>query len=211
MEKPSVVQGAATGAQLAGMKPNDRVAVQAATQPVGLFGRYATALYELADDRHSLDETADQAASLGRLIDESPPLRAMLASPTADIAQAQAALAVILAQQGFGETIRNFVGVIAANRRLGALRPILAAFASLVASRRGVTIAEVASAHPLTDLQRTQLRGRLTEAGYGRVDIHERVDQALLGGLVVRVGARLYDTSVRSRLARLHHAMKGAA
>ena len=71
-------------------------------------------------------------------------------------------------------------------------------------------VAEVASAHRLSDRQRAQLLARLTEAGYGRVDIQERVEADLLGGLVVRVGARLYDASLRSRLARLHHAMKGA-
>ena len=202
METPSVVQAAATGAT-----PPPPIA----SQPGGLFGRYATALYELADEQRGLDEVVDQAASLGRLIDESPELRALLATPTLDVAQSRAAMLAVLDAQGFGVTMRHFVGVIAGNRRLPALRSILAAFASLVAARRGITVAEVSSAHPLTDLQRTQLRGRLTEAGYGRVDIHERVDGDLLGGLVVRIGARLYDTSVRSRLARLHHAMKGAA
>ena len=202
METPSVVQGAMTG----GAPPTP-----AAIQPAGLFGRYATALYELADDHRSLDDIVDQAASLGRLIDESQPLRALLADPTLDVAQSRDAVLAVLDGQGFGVTIRHFAGVIANNRRLPVLREILAAFAALVAVRRGITVAEVSSAHPLTDLQRTQLRGRLAEAGYGRVEIRERVDQALLGGLVVRVGARLYDTSVRSRLARLHHAMKGAA
>ena len=202
METPRVVPGAPTG----GTPPTPT-----ATPASGLFGRYATALYELADDQRSLDAVVDQAASLARLIDESRPLRAVLADPALDIAQSRAAVLAVLEAQGFGLTIRHFAGVIANNRRLAVLREILAAFASLVAARRGITVAEVASAHALTDLQRTQLRGRLTEAGYGRVDIHERVDEALLGGLVVRIGARLYDTSVRSRLARLHHAMKGAA
>jgi F-type H+-transporting ATPase subunit delta len=177
----------------------------------GVAGRYATALYELADDRHALDEAVDQADSLGRLIDASPPLRALLSNPVLDIAQSRKAVLALLQAQGFGQLISHFVGVIANNRRLPDLRAILAGFAALVASRRGIVIAEVASAHPLTDLQRTQLLARLTEAGYGRVNIQERVDAALLGGLVVRVGARLYDASLKSRLARLHYAMKGAA
>ncbi len=182
-----------------------------ATRTGGLSGRYALALYELADERRNLDEVVDQAASLGRLIDQSPPLRVMLSDPTLDVAQSRRAVLAVLDGQGFDATLRHFVGVIASNRRLAGLRGILAAFGALVAARRGITVAEVASAHALTDLQRTQLRARLTEAGYGRVDIHESVDAALLGGLVVRVGARLYDASLRSRLARLHHAMKGAA
>jgi F-type H+-transporting ATPase subunit delta len=177
----------------------------------GLSGRYATALYELADDRRALDEVVEQAEALGRLIDESAPLRALLGDRAVDIVQARSAVLAVLESQGFGEIIRNFVGVVTNNRRLSSLRDILSAFAALVARRRGVVVAEVSSAHPLTDLQRTQLRARLLEAGYSKVNIQERVDGTLLGGLVVRVGARLYDASVRSRLARLHHAMKGAA
>ena len=92
-----------------------------------------------------------------------------------------------------------------------ALRSIIAAFSGLVADKRGVVVAEVETAHPLTDLQEQQLRARLIEAGYGRVNIVKRVDPSLLGGLVVKVGARLYDTSLKSRLQRLQYAMKGAA
>jgi len=103
------------------------------------------------------------------------------------------------------------VGVVAANRRLKALREIVSAFAALVALRRGVITAHVASAHPLNDVQRQSLRARLIEAGFGNVDIHERVEPDLLGGLVVRIGARLFDASLKSRLQRLQYAMRGAA
>jgi len=202
METPSVVQGAETGGT---------DSAPSGIQSGRLPGRYATALYELADEQRNLDEVVEQATALRRLIDESQPLRALLSDPTLDVAQSRDAMLAVLDSQGFGATIRHFVGVIANNRRLSGLHSILLAFAALVATRRGITIAEVASAHKLTNLQRTQLRARLTEAGFGRVDIHERVDAALLGGLVVRVGARLYDSSLKSRLARLHHAMKGAA
>ena len=103
------------------------------------------------------------------------------------------------------------VGVVAANRRLRNLREIVRAFAALVAQRRGIITAHVASAHPLNDVQRQQLRARLIEAGYGNVNILESVEPDILGGLVVRIGARLYDTSLKSRLQRLQYAMKGAA
>lgn len=176
-----------------------------------LAGRYAAALYEVADEARALDEVVDQAEALGRLIDQSTPLRALLSNPLLDVAQARKAMLAVLDAQGFGDTIRRFVGTVANNRRLSDLRPILSGFAALVAGRRGIVVAEVASAHALSDLQRTQLLARLTEAGYGRVNIQERVEAGLLGGLVVRVGARLYDASLRSRLARLHYAMKGAA
>ncbi|MCQ8277454.1 ATP synthase F1 subunit delta [Acetobacteraceae bacterium KSS8] len=172
--------------------------------------RYATALYELADERRALDEAVEQTDALARLIDESAPLRAVLSNPVLDN-QAAKAVDAVLAGQGFGELLRRFAAVVVANRRQSHLREILRAFAAMVAERRGIVVASVASAHPLSDLQRTQLQARLAEAGYGRVNIQERVDPALLGGLVVRVGARLYDASLKSRLARLQYAMKGAA
>ena len=177
----------------------------------GLVDRYAAALYAHADDLNALDAVVAEMDALGRLIDASRDLRRLLESPLIDVASATKAALTVLEGQGFGKPVRDFVGVIAANRRLRALREIVNAFASLVAERRGITTAHVASAHPLNDVQRTQLRARLIEAGYGNVNILEQVEPDLLGGLVVRIGARLYDTSLKSRLQRLQYAMKGAA
>ena len=176
-----------------------------------LAGRYAAALYAQADDTRALDATVDEMQALGRLIDQSPELRRLLDSPLIDVTQARTAAVAVLQEQGFSELIQHFVGVVANNRRLGALREIVASFAALVASKRGVVVAKVVSAHPLSDVQREQLRARMIEAGYGTVNIEDSVDPSLLGGLVVRVGARLYDTSLKSRLQRLQYAMKGAA
>ncbi len=181
------------------------------SQSGGLPGRYAAALYDLASERRELDTVVDQMGALGRLIDESAPLRRLLSSPLVAVVQARTAVQAVLTGQGFGKTVTDFVGVIANNRRLPALKAISTAFATLVADKRGVVTATVASAHKLSDVQREQLRARLIEAGYGNVNIQESVDPALLGGLVVRVGARLYDTSLKSRLQRLQYAMKGAA
>jgi F-type H+-transporting ATPase subunit delta len=177
----------------------------------GLAGRYAAALYAHADDQHALDRTVDEMDALGRLIAASPDLRRLIGSPLIDIAQARRAAFAVLSEQGFGKIVTDFVGVITNNRRLAALPQIVQAFATLVAQKRGVVTAQVASAHPLNDVQRQQLRARLIEAGYGNVNIQEQVDKGLLGGLVVKIGARLYDTSLKSRLQRLQHAMKGAA
>jgi F-type H+-transporting ATPase subunit delta len=177
----------------------------------GVADRYAAALYAHADENHQLDTTVSQMETLGRLIDASADFRRLLESPLIDVKTATAAAQAVLTQEGFGEEIRKFVGVIAVNRRLRALRDIVGAFAALVAERRGIVTAHVVSAHPLNDVQRQQLRARLIEAGYGNVNINERVEADLLGGLVVRIGARLYDTSLKSRLQRLQYAMKGAA
>ena len=177
----------------------------------GLADRYATALYNLADEQGELDLVVDQMNALGRLIDESADLQRLLESPLIDIQASQQAVRAVLAQQGFGKTVQDFVGVVATNRRLSKLRAIVTDFLSLVAEKRGVVVAQVESAHALTEVQEQQLRARLIEAGYGNVDIVKKVDPGLLGGLVVRVGARLYDSSLKSRLQRLQYAMKGAA
>lgn len=177
----------------------------------GLADRYAAALYAYAEDAHALDEVVTQMDALGRLIDASADFRRLLESPLIEVNHATKAAVAVLQQEGFGKPVQDFVGVVAANRRLRNLREIVSAFASLVAERRGIVTAYVASAHPLSDVQRQQLRARLIEAGYGNVNIQESVQPDLLGGLVVRVGARLYDTSLKSRLQRLQFAMKGAA
>jgi F-type H+-transporting ATPase subunit delta len=177
----------------------------------GLPGRYAAALYALADEQHALDTVVAEMDALGRLIDQSADLRRLLGSPLVDTATAQKAMRAVLVDQGFGKTVQDFVGVVVTNRRMSVLRGIVATFAALVAEKRGVVVAQVDSAHPLTEVQEQQLRARLIEAGYSNVEILKRVDPTLLGGLVVRIGARLYDTSLKSQLQRLQYAMKGAA
>ena len=177
----------------------------------GLAGRYAAALYAYASDARALDEVVEQMQALGRMIDESADFRRLLESPLIDVNQARAAALAVLSGEGFGKTVQDFVGVAANNRRLRNLREIVAAFLSLVAERRGVITAVVASAHPLSDVQEQQLRARLIEAGYGNVQISKELDPGLLGGLVVKIGSRLYDTSLKSRLQRLQYALKGAA
>jgi F-type H+-transporting ATPase subunit delta len=85
------------------------------------------------------------------------------------------------------------------------------AFGALIADRRGQQMAEVTTAHALTDTQRAQIAARLTEAGYSNVRLSETIDKSILGGLIVRIGSRLYDNSIKSKLQRLQYVMKGAA
>ena len=177
----------------------------------GLPDRYAAALYAHAADLNQLDAVVEQMEALGRLINDSSDLKRLVRSPLIDVNSAGRAIRAALEAQGFGKTVLDFVSVVAANRRLSALQGIIAAFAALVAAKRGVVVAQVETAHPLTDVQEQQLRARLIEAGYGNVNIVKKVDPSLLGGLVVRIGARLFDSSLKSRLQRLQYAMKGAA
>jgi F-type H+-transporting ATPase subunit delta len=177
----------------------------------GLVERYAAALYSHAEDQHALDQTVEQMEALGRLIDSSADLRRVLDSPLIDVHAAQRGVRAVLAAEGLGRIVQDFASVVVTNRRQRQMRAIVRAFAALVADKRGIQVAHVATAHPLTDVQVQQMRARLIEAGFGNVDIHAHVDPALLGGLVVRIGARLYDSSLKSRLQRLQYAMKGAA
>ena len=176
----------------------------------GLADRYAAALYSYADDTGQLDLVVSEMEQLGHLIAESADFRRLIDLPLIDIVQARKAALAVLSQEGFSKSLQDFVGVIANNRRLRNLPQIVAAFAGLVAEKRGVVTATIPT-HRLNDVQRQQLRARLIEAGFGNVNIVEQVEPDLLGGLVVRVGARLYDTSLKSRLQRLQNAMRGAA
>jgi len=117
----------------------------------------------------------------------------------------------VLDRAGVGGEVRNLVGVLIANRRLAQLPQVARAFGDQLAVRRGQQAATVISAHPLSDTQRTQLAARLTEAGYSGVKLSEQVDPSILGGLIVRIGSRLYDNSIKSKLQRLQYVMKGAA
>ncbi len=177
----------------------------------GLAGRYARALYALADEQKQLDQTVFEMSNLGQLINESVDFQRLLGSPLYDVKVARLTAFAVLDSYSFGKIVHDFVGVIANNRRLRALPEIVVAFAALVAAKRGQITAIVTTAHGMTDVQREQLRARLIEAGYGNVNLNELRDPSLLGGMVLRIGARLYDTSLKSRLQRLQFALKGAA
>jgi F-type H+-transporting ATPase subunit delta len=181
------------------------------TGETGLSARYSAALYALAFDQNILNEVIDQMASLGQLIRENADLRRLLGNPLTDAARVAPVLTKALSEQGFLPIIRNFVNVVITNRRLRDLPGLIDGFAAYVAAKRGEIVADVTSAHALTDLQRTQLRARLTEAGFSGVKLIEHTDAGLLGGIVLKIGAKLYDTSLKSRLNRLNYSLKGAA
>jgi len=176
-----------------------------------LKGRYATALYEFAEEQHALNEVIAEAEGLLKIISENETLRNVLNNPSLDTVQSKAIMAELMNHCGFSQILQNFVGVVANNRRLADLKSFLMAFFALVNLRRGITAAEVITASPLTDMQRAQLKDRFSQAGYNKVDIQERIDSKILGGIIVRIGSKLYDASLQSRLNRLYNVMKGAA
>jgi F-type H+-transporting ATPase subunit delta len=182
----------------------------------GVAERYALALLALADDKRqadpgALDRIAADLEALFALYRDDAAFRAFVGDPRLSAADQKRALFALLEKAGAGVEIRNFVGVLIANRRLSALPAIAAAFAAKLAERRGQQVAHVTTAFPLSDTQRAQIAARLTEAGFSGVKLSETVDRAILGGLIVRIGSRLYDNSIKSKLQRLQYAMKGAA
>lgn len=187
-----------------------------APNPTGLSERYALALFGIVDDlRRTEPGAADRiAADLERLFAlwrEDAGFRAFVADPRYDGAEQKRAAFAVLERAGVGIEVRNLIGVMIINRRLSKLPEVAASFGALLAARRGQQIADVSTAHPLSDTQRAQITARLTEAGYSGVQLRESVDATLLGGLVIRIGSRLYDNSLKSKLQRLQYAMKGAA
>ena len=187
-----------------------------APNPVGFAARYAIALLGIADDLRatelgSADRIAADLMKLQGLIGADASFRAFLADPRLDAVKQRNGAFAVIERLGVGTEVRNLVGVLIMNRRLASLADVAAAYGAQLAARRGQQMALVTTAHPLSDTQRAQLAARLTEAGYSGVQIAEAVDPSLLGGLVVRVGARLYDNSLKSKLQRLQYAMKGAA
>ncbi len=174
-----------------------------------LGGRYATALFELARDGKALDSVEASLASIRRALADSPEFKALTASPLVGRADAKRAVAGLTGALQLDPTTANFLGVLADNRRLGDLPAILRAFRILLANHRGETTAEVTSAHPLDTGQQDALKQQLKTRLGRDVSIDLSVDPALLGGLVVRIGSQMIDSSIRTRLNSLAHAMKG--
>lgn len=177
----------------------------------GLAGRYASALFSLARDQDALDAIAGDLSAFKDLIRESPELRRLIESPVLSRTQQRAGITAVAEQGEAHELTRKFVGLLAEKRRLFALPDMIGAYAEMLAAHRGEIQAEVISAVPLTDEQQATVERQLTESAGQKVQIRTEVDPALLGGLIVRVGSRMIDASLRTKLHQLELAMKGAA
>jgi F-type H+-transporting ATPase subunit delta len=175
----------------------------------GIAGRYATALFDLAKESGQIDAIGADLQTVQAAIDQSEDLRRLIASPLFDRDQQGRAMAAVLVSLGVGQTVRNLVGLVARNRRLFALGAIIRIFGDLVAKHRGETTARVVAAQPLSPAQSDALAQALARAVGRNVRVETRVDPSLLGGLVVRVGSRQVDSSLKTKLASLSVAMKG--
>lgn len=174
-----------------------------------LAGRYALALFELARDSGQIDSVGQSLASLKAALAEVEDFRALVSSPLVGREAAEKAVAGIAASLKLDPLATKFLGVLAQNRRLSQLPGMIRAYESLVSAHKGETRAEVTSAFPLSDEQRGALAGQL-KARMGRdVILDTRVDPAIMGGLVVKIGSQMIDSSIRTRLNTLAQAMKG--
>lgn len=174
-----------------------------------LGGRYALALFDLAREARSIDRVEASLATVRDALVQSDDLRSLTTSPLVARGAAVRAVVGVADQLGLDPTTRSFLGVLAENSRLSQLPQITRAFRTLAARHRGEISAEVTSAHPLADDQVAELKQQLRQRVGRDVSVDLSVDPALLGGLVVRIGSQMIDSSIRTRLNSLAHAMKG--
>jgi len=174
-----------------------------------LQGRYASALFDLASENGVVTAVEGDLEKIDAAIRESDEFAALIRNPQISRDAAGSAMDAVAGVLGLTALTKNFMGVLSANRRLAVLPAIIRAFASIAAAQRGEATAEVASAHALTDDQIESLRQKLELREGRKVKIKTSVDADLLGGLVVTIGSKRIDSSIRTRLNSLAHAMKG--
>jgi F-type H+-transporting ATPase subunit delta len=160
-------------------------------------GRYANALFELASEGDALARTEQDMEALGQALEASDDLRTLLASPIS-VAEAM----------GLSPLVRNVVGLMASKRRLFVLDDVIGIFARLMAEHRGEVTADVTAARVLGEAQQAALAATLKAAIGREVKLNLTVDESIIGGLVVKVGSKMIDTSIRSKLASLQNAMR---
>ena len=174
----------------------------------GVAGRYATALFELALEEQALDTVANDLNRFNQALDAFEDLTRLVKSPVFTAEEQGRALAAILDKIEIEGLTKNFLLLVAKNRRLFATPDMISAFRAMLARHRGEAGASVVAASKLTEAQVAALKQALKAALGKDVMLEERVDPALLGGLVVRVGSRMVDSSLRTRLNTLKVAMK---
>ena len=174
-----------------------------------LQGRYASALFNLASENGVVSAVEADLDKLGEALKGSADLSALIRNPRVSREEAAKAIGGVAGVLELSDLTRNFLGVLAGNRRLATLPEIIRAFASIAAAARGEVTAEVSSAHALDDAQVAALQQKLQAREGRNVKIRTSVDPELLGGLVVTIGSKRIDGSIRTRLNSLAQAMKG--
>jgi F-type H+-transporting ATPase subunit delta len=177
----------------------------------GLAGRYAVALFELAQEQDALDAVAGDLHGLRDLLHGSADLERLIRSPVVSRDEQARAITAVGERAGFTPLTLQFLGLLAHKRRLFALPDVIAAYDAMLSEHRGEVGAELVSAVPLSDEQLESVQRQLAGAVGQTVKLSTAVDPSLLGGLIVRVGSRMIDASIRTKLHQLELALKGAA
>jgi len=175
-----------------------------------MAGRYATALFELARDADALDAVKDDLDRFEAMIADSPDLLRLVRSPVFGADEQKKALTAVLQRAGISGLAANFLLLVTANRRLFAVRDMMRAYRLLVARHKGEVSAQVTVAETLGDRHLAALKDALNSVTGKDVDLQINVDPAIIGGLVVKLGSRMVDTSLRTKLNSIKHAMKEA-
>lgn len=174
----------------------------------GVASRYAGSLLELAEDAGSVDAVEADLTAFETMLSGSADLRRLVESPAFSADEHFAAISALVDKAKFNALTGNFMKVVARNRRLFAMPGIIAAFRALVAERKGLVSADVTSANELTAAQMKDLKAALKGVAGKDVDVTVNVDPAILGGLIVKMGSRMIDTSLKTKLSSLKLALK---
>jgi F-type H+-transporting ATPase subunit delta len=177
----------------------------------GMAGRYANALFELAREDKATDAVKADLDRFDALIAESPDLNRLVRSPVFDAEEQLRALGAILDKAGITGLAANFLRVITTNRRLFAVRDMIRGYRTLVAHNKGEVTANITVAEPLNDKNLAALTDALKSVTGGKeIDLEVKIDPAIIGGLIVKVGSRMVDSSLRTKLNAIKVAMKEA-
>jgi len=175
----------------------------------GLAGRYAIALFDLAEKASSIEKTEEELTGLATLLAENEGFSELVHNPVFGKKEQLSACAEVAKTLSLSGLVSNLLGVLATNRRLGKLGAVIVVFKKIAAANRGEISAEVTTAHVLSDKQQASLKDSLKKAVGQDVTFETKVDESLLGGLIVKVGSRMIDSSLRSKLDNLKVSMKG--
>jgi F-type H+-transporting ATPase subunit delta len=176
----------------------------------GVSGRYATALFELARDEKSIDAVKADLDEFDAMLSESADLKRLVRSPVFSADAQLKALTAVLEKAGITGIAANFLKVLTRNRRLFAISDVIRAFRALVAKFKGEATADVTVAERLSDRNLDALKTALKTVTGKAVALNVKVDPAIIGGLVVKLGSRMVDSSLRTKLNSIKHAMKEA-
>jgi F-type H+-transporting ATPase subunit delta len=182
----------------------------AGAEPIisGMAGRYANALFELALDNKAVDAVKTDLDRFDGLVDQSEDLARLVRSPVFGADEQTRALTAVLDKVGIGGLTAQFLKVVASNRRLFAVREMVRAYRALVARHHGEVTAQVTVAETLSDAHRAAIMDALNSVTGKKVDLDVKVDPTIIGGLVVKLGSRMVDSSLRTKLNSIKHAMK---